>query len=221
MKILYKRILVITLFIVFNSFLCFANSMNCSNCNLKCLCNSSSYVPQEEAPVYIGGGFFSYFEGKPGVILCPRYDFSKIEGDMDTLYNDESACYGQFALDLKKMQRCSPYCYSLDGRINMTTLNGKKSFEMEKLDYVFDENDQQLYYRIRCSEIGDKELNKNSVYFFGSVCDDNCPVLMGNMALISENNIIKESYAFYIKGRDCYGAECQRKKMIRLTALNS
>ena len=220
MKNLYKCICIVFVLIFFNSFICFANSAIYSNNSMKYLCSAPSYIPNDGIPIDIGGELFSYFEGKLGVILCPRFDFTKMDNNKNLLYEDETACYGQFYLNLKEMKRYAPCNYSLDGEICMVTSNGKQLFNMENLDYVYNSNEQKLYYRIRASQVDDKILNKNSMFLLGSVCNGDCPLLIGHIACISENDIVKQTYAFYIKGRDSFNAECHQKKIIRLTAFN-
>lgn len=215
MKRINKSALLISMILSVVSINCFALSNNNYENHIKDLCNCKSSIHHQEPYIQNVGNFFANFEGKVGNLYNQEIAFGKNGFEQFQPYNN-SIQKGMVEFNIKQIERDCPCVYKTEGDVIITYLGEKQILQMEKLDYVFDSENQRLYYRLKCNL--NCNNNNSPVYILGYECGNSCPILFGNISFFSTNDTINDNYTFSITGRNSFETEAHLKKISRISA---
>jgi hypothetical protein len=138
-----------------------------------------SYLPAEERFVHIAGGFFSYFDRRPG---------SLIDGGGRTA--------GIVSLELDALRHESRFVYLPEGSITLRDERGNlRCFTMERLDYV----------RLPGSDAAAYRLSADGAVLVATDSGREAPCLHGELYVQSGSGY--ECYSLSVRGRSENDAE--------------
>jgi len=138
-----------------------------------------SFLPANERFVHIGGGFFSYFDQKPGSLVY---------------YNARSA--GTMSFELNALRHESRFVYLPEGTITLRDDRGNlRCFALERLDYV----------RLPGSEVPAYRLTGEDITLVATDSGHAAPSLAGELYVRSGHTY--ECFTISIRGRNEKEAE--------------
>lgn len=179
-----------------------------------CLCNAPSSLPDEEVVVSLPDGFFSLYESKGGYVYAPESTALPDEVDQAFLYKEQHDALGTVVIALDEMSRNSPYVYETEGRVNVSLRGSDQTLALDKVDYACDASGNNLCYRLSCSPESGCDTSIAKVYMLCYSCTDDQSVLVGSISYLSDDGVMKESYPFFITGRDSFESERHLQKKI-------
>ncbi len=183
-----------------------------SRLELEKLCQSYSFIPEEEAYTHIAGGFFSVFEGRVGKIFKESKTLSG-----ESLFNqvDNSQNIGCVCMSLKKMGYNSRFNYKLEGKLTVSFSDGnKQSFSMSEIDYIDSAHKDLPFYRISFMPAAGSNHEISEAYFISCASVSSKPSLYGLLVIIREDHW-PVNYYVRISGRNELDADVHLHKVIQ------